>query len=78
MSAGLKYSHRRSRYKANVIIAISVTHKIGSLDETVVIGYGKTTRRMNTGSVGKINQATIAQQPVDNALNALQGRVARP
>lgn len=57
-------------------IAISVTHKIGSLDETVVIGYGKTTRRMNTGSVGKINQATIAQQPVDNALNALQGRVA--
>ncbi|MGN6293951.1 MAG: SusC/RagA family TonB-linked outer membrane protein [Chitinophagaceae bacterium] len=57
-------------------IAISVTHKIGSLDETVVIGYGKTTRRMNTGSVGKINQATIAQQPVGNALNALQGRVA--
>lgn len=57
-------------------IAISVTHKIGSLDETVVIGYGKTTRRMNTGSVGKINQATIAQQPVGNALNALQGRIA--
>ncbi|HEX2845858.1 MAG TPA: SusC/RagA family TonB-linked outer membrane protein [Chitinophagaceae bacterium] len=57
-------------------IAISVTHRIGSLDETVVIGYGKTTRRMNTGSVGKINQATIAQQPVGNALNALQGRVA--
>lgn len=57
-------------------IAISVAHRIGSLDETVVIGYGKTTRRMNTGSVGKVNQATIAQQPVGNALTALQGRVA--
>jgi TonB-dependent SusC/RagA subfamily outer membrane receptor len=57
-------------------IAISVAHRIGSLDETVVIGYGKTTRRMNTGSVGKINQATIAQQPVGNALTALQGRIA--
>lgn len=57
-------------------IVISVAHRIGSLDETVVIGYGKTTRRMNTGSVGKVNQATIAQQPVGNVLTALQGRVA--
>lgn len=45
------------------------------LEEAVVIAYGSTTRKLNTGSVGTIKAATIEQQPVNNPLAALQGRV---
>ncbi|MFC0318666.1 MULTISPECIES: SusC/RagA family TonB-linked outer membrane protein [Olivibacter] len=45
------------------------------LDETVVIAYGQTTKRLNTGSVGKVTAAEIARQPVANPIAALQGRI---
>jgi len=45
------------------------------LDEAVVIGYGQTTRRLNTGSVSRVTAEDIAKQPVGNPLAALQGRV---
>lgn len=47
----------------------------GLLDESIVIAYGKTTRRFSTGSVSKITSEEIAMQPVLNPLAALQGRV---
>lgn len=47
-----------------------------ALDETVVIAYGTTTRRLNTGSVSRISSADIERQPVANLLAALQGRVS--
>lgn len=46
------------------------------LDETVVIGYGTTTRRLSTGSVTKISADEIQNQPISNPLMALQGRVS--
>lgn len=46
------------------------------LDESIVIAYGATTRRLNTGSVAHISSAEIEKQPVGNVLQALQGRVA--
>ena len=49
--------------------------ELKKLDETVVIGYGTTTRRRNTGSVSSITSEEIAKQPVGNALNTLQGRI---
>ena len=48
---------------------------INSLDETVVIAYGKTTNRLNTGNVSKVSSAEIGIQPISNPLAALQGRV---
>jgi TonB-dependent starch-binding outer membrane protein SusC len=45
------------------------------LDEAVVIAYGTTTRRLNTGSVTRITAEEINKQPVINPLAALQGRV---
>ncbi|WP_177230491.1 SusC/RagA family TonB-linked outer membrane protein [Chitinophaga sp. CF118] len=48
----------------------------GKLDETVVIGYGTTSKRFNTGSISKVNAQVFEQQPVSNPLLALQGRVA--
>jgi TonB-linked SusC/RagA family outer membrane protein len=48
---------------------------IQELDETLVIAYGTTTRRLSTGNVIAVKAADIEKQPVSNALQALQGRV---
>lgn len=59
--------------QTRITIVLSLAEN--SLDETVVIAYGKTTRRYNTGSVGRVSAAEISKQPVSNPLAALQGRV---
>ncbi|RYZ25069.1 MAG: SusC/RagA family TonB-linked outer membrane protein, partial [Sphingobacteriales bacterium] len=46
------------------------------LDDAVVIAYGTTTRRLNTGSISTVKGVDIAKQPVNNPIAALQGRVA--
>jgi TonB-linked SusC/RagA family outer membrane protein len=45
------------------------------LDEIQVIAYGQTSQRLNTGDVSTVSAKEIAQQPVDNPLLALEGRV---
>lgn len=45
------------------------------LDEAVVIAYGKSTRRFNTGSVSRVTSSQINLQPVGDPLLALQGRM---
>ncbi|WP_170117457.1 SusC/RagA family TonB-linked outer membrane protein [Chitinophaga ginsengisoli] len=45
------------------------------LDETVIIGYGTTTQRFNTGNVTTVKGDFIAGQSGTNVLMALQGRV---
>lgn len=44
-----------------------------SLDEVIVVGYGTTTRRSVVGAVDQINAKTIADRPVANVTQALQG-----
>lgn len=56
-------------------LTIKLERSISTLDETVVIGYGKTTRRLNTGSVSRITAEDIKNQPVSNPLAALSGRI---
>lgn len=46
-----------------------------NLNEVVVIGYGVTSKKNNTGSVVTIDSKTIEKAPVTNPLAALQGRV---
>jgi TonB-linked SusC/RagA family outer membrane protein len=60
----------------NTVGIIRLSDYIGALDETVVVAYESTTRRLNTGNVVSINSADIEKQPVNNPLYALQGRVA--
>jgi len=55
---------------------IIMQSSIGSLDEVQVIGYGTTTRQLNTGSVSSISVKDIANQPVSNPLAAMQGKLA--
>ncbi|WP_293906104.1 SusC/RagA family TonB-linked outer membrane protein [Sphingobacterium sp. UBA5670] len=45
------------------------------LDEAVVMGYGVTSKRFNTGSIERIGAEEISTQPVSNPLAALAGRI---
>lgn len=61
-----------SRDQASVLITVPV--RINALYETIVKGYYTTTRKDNTGSVGKVTARQISTQPVSNPIAALQGR----
>ncbi len=56
-------------------LQVVLVRKITQLDEALVIAYGTTTRRFNTGNVTKVTAEEIQRQPVSNPLSALSGRV---
>lgn len=66
------------QYKAMAGQNVNIVMKpdVGTLDAVVVIGYGTTTKRANTGAVSSVTAKDIASQPVANPLAALQGKVA--
>jgi TonB-linked SusC/RagA family outer membrane protein len=70
-SVGMETLEMKVRGKANLIV--KTKKAINSLDETVIIAYGTTTRRLNTGDVSSITAEQIARQPVTNVLGALEG-----
>ena len=49
---------------------------VSPLDQVEVVAYGTSTRRYNVGSVAVVTSTDIQRQPVNNPLEALQGRVA--
>ncbi len=59
----------------SVGLNIMLKHSNSSLDEVQIIAYGQTTQRLSTGDVTKVSSTDIEQQPVVNALAALEGRV---
>ena len=61
-----------NRQSINIVLELSASR----LDETVIIAYGKTSRRLNTGSVSSITSEQIEKQPVSDPLAALQGKIA--
>src|SRR6188768_2963399 len=57
-------------------VIVHTTSIASSLQDVVVIGYTTVKRKDVTGAVGGINQKDIRSRPVDNALQAMQGKVA--
>lgn len=57
------------------LIRVIMEVAYSQLDETVVMAYGKTTRRFNTGNISKVSREEIEAQPVSNPLATLSGRV---
>ena len=47
-----------------------------AMDQVVVIGYGAVRKRDVTGAVAGINEKDIRSRPVNDALQAMQGKVA--
>lgn len=56
-------------------IEISVDIKVGLLDETLVIAYGQTNRRITTGTISSVKAPLISRTPAADPLAALSGRV---
>ncbi len=56
-------------------LTIFLKPAVNALDEAVIIGYGSTIRRKNTGSISTVQSKDIGDQPVLDPLAALQGRV---
>ncbi len=56
-------------------IDVSMKQTSTGLDAIVVIPYGMTSQRLNTGDISTVTSKEIAQQPVGNVLAALEGRV---
>lgn len=69
------YEVQTVRIAEQNIITIRLKMAVINLDESVVIAYGTTTKRLNTGSIGKVTASDISKQPVTNPLAALEGRV---
>jgi len=58
----------------NLNIVLSVFSK--ELEQVVVVGYGTVKRKDVTGAISGISQAEIQSRPVDNPLDAMQGKIA--
>lgn len=56
-------------------ILVTVQRKVTILDESVVIAYGKTTKRTSTGTVQKVKKEELGVQPINNFLAGIEGRV---
>jgi TonB-linked SusC/RagA family outer membrane protein len=56
-------------------LIISLTAQNQRLNEVQVIGYGQTTKRLNTGSAANLTAKEIERQPITNILSALSGRM---
>jgi TonB-linked SusC/RagA family outer membrane protein len=61
---------------SRVVIHVQLKQATNGMDEVVVQGYGRTTKRSTTGNIARVGQAEIEKQPIMNPLLALQGRVA--
>jgi TonB-linked SusC/RagA family outer membrane protein len=60
--------------KGQLTVALSPADN--AMDQVVVIGYGAVKKKDVTGAVTGINEKEIKSRPVDNALQAMQGKVA--
>src|SRR5690606_134604 len=61
---------------ATGVVNLSLSREEDRLDEVVVIGYGETTRKDLTGSVGTVSMENMEKAPVSSFTEALAGRVA--
>jgi TonB-linked SusC/RagA family outer membrane protein len=73
-AVGYALQEVRVNNRSDLTITMAATR--GQLEEVVVIGYGTQRRALVTGAVASVSGKTIAELPVANISQALQGRVA--
>lgn len=56
-------------------LEVRIEEQVKELDETIIMAYGKTTRRFNTGNITKVKAEQLENHSTGNLLSALQGRV---
>jgi TonB-linked SusC/RagA family outer membrane protein len=56
-------------------LPVVLKHAANRLDEVQIIAYGQTTERLSTGDETTVRSEDIEKQPVNNVLEAIDGRV---
>lgn len=74
--SGAEIQPQEIRVAGRTYVQARINAKVGELDQVIMMAYGQTTQRLNTGNIGKVSGEEINRQPVSNPLAALQGRVA--
>ncbi|HEY4207597.1 MAG TPA: SusC/RagA family TonB-linked outer membrane protein, partial [Puia sp.] len=74
--SGVSVTTQEANVAGRSRLDLTLKTRSSSLDETVVIAYGTTTKRFNAGDVATVKSDDIAKNPVTDPLAALQGRVA--
>src|SRR5687767_14903757 len=72
----LGYKKTEASTDGSKTLEIQLDKEDNSLDDVVVIGYGKAKKRDLTGAVGVLSGKDLIKTPVANAAEALTGRVA--
>ena len=57
-------------------IDVEMTENVKALDEIVVVGYGTIKKSDVTGAVTRVTETTLKERPVQNTVEALQGKAA--
>jgi TonB-dependent starch-binding outer membrane protein SusC len=69
------YSAKQISFKQGSKVEVRLSQAVNQLDQVQIVAYGTTTDRLNTGDITTVTSTTIEKQPVDNPLEAIQGRV---
>src|SRR4051812_9254982 len=72
----LGYKKMEASVEDSKPISINLEKEENSLDDVVVIGYGKAKKRDLSGAVSIVSGKDIAKTPVANAAEAITGRIA--
>src|SRR6202012_1143444 len=70
------YARQEITVGNKTVINVSLQQDLQQLNEVVVVGYGTQKRKDLTGSIASVNGESFKDQPINNPLDALQGRVA--
>ena len=71
----ISYKTKEVQITDDHVYNIQLASNVNTLDEAMVIAYGKSSKRLSTGDVSTISSKEIEEQPVTNILQALSGRV---
>nr|WP_295865482.1 SusC/RagA family TonB-linked outer membrane protein [uncultured Chitinophaga sp.] len=69
------FNPRQIPVSGNTPIDVKLDIASNRLDETVVMAYGTTSRRLNTGAIAKVTAEEINRQAISNPLAALEGKI---
>lgn len=70
------YEPEEVEVKGQSSFSITLRHRVGKLDDVVIVGYGTQRRVATTGSIASVKSADITQTPVTNVAQGIQGRVS--
>ncbi|MDO9374697.1 MAG: TonB-dependent receptor [Ferruginibacter sp.] len=71
----VNYQNREINVKDDNNVEVTMATTTSSMDEVLVVGYGKKKRITNTGSVSTVNGAEIRNVPTSSVQNALVGKL---